>query len=174
VASYLGLDGAGPGLADVIRDVTLPLEAVVRRRPPFGVWLLPAGRCSSPPYELLNSARFGQLLDEARQRYDYVVLDTPPVVPVLDCRVLAKWVDGIVMVVAAHRTPRKLLQEALESIDRARIAGLVFNHDDRPLWRRYRDRYTYGMYGQDPVRDGNGPGRPGAPSMTPGPGGRRP
>jgi Mrp family chromosome partitioning ATPase len=60
-------------------------------------------------------------------------LDTPPLVPYPDCRVIGKWVDGFIVVVAAHKTPRKLVEEALQVMDPAKIVGLIFNRDDRPV-----------------------------------------
>jgi Mrp family chromosome partitioning ATPase len=96
---------------------------------------LPAGRRPSAPYEVLQSPRLGELLAAARQRYDYVVLDTPPLVAVPDCRIIGKLVDGILIVVSAHRTARKLLEEALHVTEPAKIVGLVLNGDDRHLSR---------------------------------------
>ena len=73
---------------------------------------------------------------------------TPPLVSVPDCRVIEKWVDGFLLVVAAHKTPRKLLAEALNVMEPEKIIGLVFNGDERPLsGYPYGDGYRYG-YGQ--------------------------
>lgn len=136
LATHLGLDDrAGPGLVDMILDATLTLEAVVQVRPHPNLFVLPAGRLPSAPYEVLKSPRFGELLAEARKRYDYIVLDTPPLVSIPDCRVIGKWVDGFLIVVTAHRTPRKLLEEALHVTEPAKVVGLVFNGDDRHLSR---------------------------------------
>ena len=87
--------------------------------------------------QVLKSPRLGELLAEARRRYDYIVVDTPPLVSVPDCRVLSKWVDGFLIVVTAHRTARKLLEEALHVTEPAKIVGLVFNGDDRHVSRGY-------------------------------------
>ena len=59
--------------------------------------------------------------------FDWVIVDTPPVLLVPDCHALAQWVDKFLMVVAAHKTPRKLLEEALNVMDPAKLAGIVFN-----------------------------------------------
>jgi receptor protein-tyrosine kinase len=75
----------------------------------------------------------GRLLEEARGAYDYVVVDTPPLLLVPDCRLLSQWVDGFMIVVAARRTPRRLLAEALAAMEPARLVGIVFNGDERPL-----------------------------------------
>ena len=136
LATHLGLeDRERPGLVDVILDANLSLAAVAQVCPQFNMSVLPAGRLSTAPYEVLKSPRVGELLAEARRRYDYVVLDTPPVVQFPDCRVIGKWADGVLMVVAAHRTARKLLDEALNIMEAAKIVGFVFNGDDRHLVR---------------------------------------
>jgi Mrp family chromosome partitioning ATPase len=57
---------------------------------------------------------------------------------VADCRVIERWVDGFLIVVAAHRTVRNLVAEGLNSMDPAKVVGLVFNRDDRQLSRYYR------------------------------------
>ena len=150
----LGLDeDAGPGLVDAILDANLTLAAVVQARPQLNLSVVPAGRFPSSPYEVLKSPRIGELLAEARRRYDYIILDTPPLVSVPDCRVIEKWVDGFLIEVTAHRTARKLLEEALNVTERARIVGLVFNGDDRHL-----SRDSYGAYDsrQSSRRNGGG------------------
>src|SRR5213593_1466906 len=79
------------------------------------------------------------LLAEARQQYDYVVLDTPPFVPFPDCRLLAKCVDGFVLVVASNRTPRGVLAEALKAMDSEKAVGYVFNAHPMPPSTYYGD-----------------------------------
>jgi capsular exopolysaccharide synthesis family protein len=141
VGDLLGLgDIGGCGLVDAILAPGLALQDVVRRCPSFNLSVLPAGRRPSSPYELLKSSHLGELFEEARRRFDYIVVDTPPVVPFPDCRVIAKWVDGFLVVVAAHKTPRTLLEETLNLMDPAKIVGLVFNRIDRPLSGYY---YAY-------------------------------
>jgi capsular exopolysaccharide synthesis family protein len=140
LASHLGLDEHGaPGLVDILLDTRLTLEAVVQTHPHFNLSTIGAGRRSSAPYEVLKSARTSELLAEARRKYDYVIIDTPPLISVPDSRVIEKYVDGFLIVVAAHRTPRRLLEEALNLVDPAKIVGLVFNGDSRPL---SRDSYS--------------------------------
>jgi capsular exopolysaccharide synthesis family protein len=131
LAGRLGLEENAQGLVDAILDPNLPLEALARPHPNLHLSVLPAGRRSATPYEVLKSARVGELLAEARRKYDYVIVDTPPLVSVPDTRVVAKWVDGFLLVVAAHQTPRKLVTEALNVVDRSKVIGFVFNGDSR-------------------------------------------
>ena len=108
--------------------------------------MLPAGRSPASPYETLHSSRLDELLEEARRQNDYVVVDTPPVAPVPDCRLIARVVDALLVVVAAHRTRRELLEDALSALDPTKVLGLVFNRDDR-FRRGY---YGYGYYTSEP------------------------
>jgi protein-tyrosine kinase len=130
---------APPGLIDAILDDRLRLDDVVQARP-FNLSILTAGGTPDAPYELLKSPRLAALLDEARSRYDYVILDAPPLVPFPDCRILERLLDGLLIVVGANRTPRKLLEESLDVIDPAKVLGLVFNADDRPRPGYYGNR----------------------------------
>jgi capsular exopolysaccharide synthesis family protein len=140
LAGHLGLDEhAVPGLVDAIINPDLTLEAVTQTHRHLNLSIITAGRRSSTPYEVLKSPRVGELFTEARETYDYVIVDTSPLVPVPDGRVLGKWVDGFLIVVAAHQTPRKLLEEALSLMEPSKIVGMVFNGDDRHV---SKDSYT--------------------------------
>lgn len=144
VAALLGLpNDAGQGLADTIMQPDLTLEHVVTHLPAFNLWVLPAGRFSNDAFELLRARRMGELLQEARRQYEFVVLDTSPLLLVPDSRVLENWVDGILLVVAAHRTPRKAVEEALNLLSPPKLIGLIFNGDDRPP-SGYYGYYGYG------------------------------
>jgi protein-tyrosine kinase len=140
VSEYLGLVRA-PGLAEAILDGEYGLAQAVRRLDFLNVSVLPAGAPQPRPYELLASPRLEGLLAEARRLYDYVLIDTPPLVPLADCRLLGRWVDGYIVVVAANKTPRKLFAEALTLVPPAKVLGVVFNGDDQPL------SPYYGYYG---------------------------
>lgn len=155
LARYLGLGHRhGSGLVEAILKPDLPLEVHLMTCPQFNLTVLPAGHPQLTSYELLNSPRFEALLDDARKQYDYVVLDTPPLIPLSDCRLIMKMVDTLILVVAAHQTPRKLVEEALNLLDPAKVLGIVFNNDDRPLAGYY---HKYDKY-DDHQQNGNGSG----------------
>ncbi len=117
----------GPGVVDKVLNENIKWEQAVCYIPDFNLYFMPTGRSTESPYEILNSPRLGGLLEEARQRYDFVILDTAPVVLLPDCQLISKWVDGFLMVVAADRTPKKMLEEAFNLMDPKKIMGLVFN-----------------------------------------------
>jgi len=153
VATTLGLP-ASPGLTDLLAGEDLNLSDVVQRVPPFQLSVIPSGTAGSAIHRLLRSPRFEPLLQRARQEYDVVIVDTPPLLPVFDSAVLARIVDQMLVVVAANQTPRKLLGEALNLVDPAKVMGIVFNRDDRPLFGYYDAYYreyfpdTSGMVSQ--------------------------
>src|SRR5262249_57038247 len=118
-----------------------------RPGPPFNRGTVLGAQSPPTPYKVLKSPRLGALLDEARRHYNFIVLDTPPLAPVQDCRVVARWVDGIVLVVAADHTPRALLEAALDSLDPSKLLGLVFNGYDHLFSGRYASHYV-GYYAQ--------------------------
>jgi len=128
VAAQLGLaDSRGVGLADALLDEERTLESVVLRRLPLNLGIVTAGRLPAAPYEALHSARLAALFEEARRVFDFVVVDTPPLIPVPDGRLIARRVDGLLMVVAADRTPRKIVEEGLNLIGPDKMLGLVLN-----------------------------------------------
>jgi protein-tyrosine kinase len=145
IADYLGLPPPFTmGLADLIENEKHGLSQAVIRLESLNLSVLPAGD-TSEPFGMLASTRIDALMADARRNYDYVIVDTPPVVPLADCRLIERCVDGFLLVVAAHKTPRKFLGEAVEALNLiapAKVLGVVFNGDDRPLTPYYG--YYYG------------------------------
>ena len=146
---YLGLGEARRGLVDAILDPTLTLVDVVRPCPPFNLSVLPAGTPTPSPYELLKSPRLGQLCEEARLQYEYVIVDTPPLVPMPDCRIIGKYVDGFLLVVRAHKTRTKVFDEAARVLDSSKVVGVIFNGSDETALRE-----AYAGYAPDEQKGG--------------------
>jgi len=145
VGKMLALGGSdGPGLVNLILDPSLTLERVALPRPPFNLAVIRSGQTPASPYEVLKSPRVGEIFEQARRDYEYVVVDAPPLCPVQDCRLIAHWVDGFLLVVGAHRTPRRLVGEALSVVEPGKVLGIVFNGDDQPPSSFYG---YYGYYG---------------------------
>jgi capsular exopolysaccharide synthesis family protein len=140
IATTLGLE-TSPGLTDVLSSDQLELAAVAQRVQQLPLWAVTSGTPGSAIHRLLRSARFDGLIQRARQEFDVVIVDTPPLLPVFDSAVLSRIVDHMLVVVAANQTPRKLLGEALNLVDPAKVMGIVFNRDDRPLFGYYDEYY---------------------------------
>jgi polysaccharide biosynthesis transport protein len=141
VARQLAITDARHGLADALSNPRAALRDVARPLDGFPLDVITAGVARGGVSQILRSPRLDSLIQEARARYTYVVLDTPPLLPVFDSALLAKSVDGVLMVVSANHTPRKLLGEALNMLEPAKVLGIVFNRDERPLFGYYNSYY---------------------------------
>lgn len=108
--------------------------------------LLPAGRPTPDPMALLTSKRMRHVVSEAREAFDWVLLDTPPIALLPDASLLAAMVDTAVLVVRAARTPLASAQRALEAVGRSRVIGVVLNGVESPSRGKY-DYYYYSSYG---------------------------
>lgn len=121
-------NGRGHGLTHVLTGQS-DLEDSIRPTTVENLWLLPTGPLPPNPSELLGSPAMGEVLAQAAQSMDYVVIDTPPVLGLSDAAVLAPQVDGTVIVVQAARTSRTSAQEAVGVLKRldAKMVGAVLN-----------------------------------------------
>jgi succinoglycan biosynthesis transport protein ExoP len=140
----LGLP-SGAGLSDVLLDGLEPdaairhlavLDGGVRVAPPgwtgCTMHVLPAGRCPADSSALLASPRMDEVLARLLERFDLVLIDSPPVFPIADSAILAPRVDGVVLVVRGHITDRQVSREALARLHymQARVMGVVLNAVD--------------------------------------------
>jgi Mrp family chromosome partitioning ATPase len=123
---------AGPGVVGWIGKPELNSAQVIHPMPGFNLHLMSAGGWAESPYELLKSERLDELLAQARQSYDFVILDTPQVLRLPDSELISRLVDGFLIVVRADYTPQKLLEETLNLMSQEKVLGLIFNADADP------------------------------------------
>jgi capsular exopolysaccharide synthesis family protein len=105
--------------------------------------LLLAGRPDSDPMSGLTSGRMRRLIGEAAATFDWVIIDTPPVVLLPDANLLAAMVDAAILVIGAGKTPHKLITRAIDALGRNRILGVVLNRVDPSC---LAGGYGYGYY----------------------------
>ena len=117
---------SGPGLAEYLTGA-VELKDAMRFVPEHNLTLLTAGSAPLNPAELLGSTAMRRLLDHLRTRFDRVILDTPPVLPLADVAILAPLVDGSLIVVRAGVTPKPAIENALRAFDSSRLLGVVLN-----------------------------------------------
>lgn len=131
------------GLGDALKgpvDRKLPVFRVSER-----LTFAPAGPPDSDPMTALASPRMGELLQESAQRFDWVIVDGPPVGPIADATLLAPVVDAVLLVVRAGRTHYAAAQKAVDAIGRSKIIGVVLNAADHVETAGYRHYYeAYG------------------------------
>lgn len=125
----------GAGLSEALRAATDQKVTLVPISPRLTV--LPAGQAISNSIEALTSPRMRQILDEAITRFDWVILDAPPVRATADARIITQFVDGTLLVVRAGQTHFDDVQRAVDAIGREHILGVVLNgaeNDSTPAY----------------------------------------
>jgi capsular exopolysaccharide synthesis family protein len=149
------------GLSEVLTGQR-ELEEVIVKTKVDGVQMLTAGALPPNPTELLASSAMEKLLARCAEHFDYVIVDSPPVMAVNDAVVMGHMVDGVVMVVRAHHTPRQILQRAEARLLQARshVLGVLLNKVDAKTDNYatyYGGKYYSTYYAGEDTRGGNGP-----------------
>ncbi len=122
--SVFGIDNT-LGLSEGLMSPQLQRLPVVQASQRLAI--LPAGRPSGDPMAGLTSERMRQVIHEARETFDWVIIDTPPVVLLPDANLLGSMADGAVLVIKAGSTPYDLVNRAVAAVGRDRILGTVLN-----------------------------------------------
>lgn len=128
------------GLVEAITgDVPWPAAVKVDRKSKLAILPTVLRNRFAHTSELLAGRRMAQLLESAREKFDYVILDLPPLAPVVDARVAAPLVDGFVVVTEWGKTPRSLLRSVLQSNEplSGKVLGLILNKTDMKKLSRY-------------------------------------
>jgi polysaccharide chain length determinant protein (PEP-CTERM system associated) len=140
------------GLSNVLKNQLDLEEAAVRTTIP-NLSVLPAGPSVKNPLALLTSDRFLEVLEEAKARYDVIFIDSPPLLPVVDTKLMKKLADLVLFVVRADSTPRDAVLRSMA--DMRDVAGVVFNQVSPGSFERfyYYDAYSRYAYGEPSADD---------------------
>ena len=150
-SKFFGLENSA-GLVDILDSSDLTLEsAQAEVHGSLGLFanerlaVLAAGAATKNAPDLLGSRKMGALLRSMRADYDLIIIDTPPITAVADSLVLANQVDKIVFVVEWERTPRAMVQRAMNVLGetRGRVAGIVLNRANVGQMRYHASYYSY-------------------------------
>lgn len=140
VGGILGLQSAN-GLADCLEDGLDPVRALFRMEP-LGWYCLPSGRPKRNPAGLLQSDALPGVMRKLRSLFDWVVIDSPPLLPISDALLLALHADASLLIVRAGRTSSGSVEEALARLGPRRVLGIVLNGAE-DISRRYGYYYHY-------------------------------
>ena len=142
VLSRLFGDSKFNGLTELLRQKEPPGKFLYRMAG-LPLWVLFAGTLREHPLQLLQSSRLPQLLNQFSESFDWILIDAPPLLPLADADLWTRLSDGVLLVVRENRTPKKILQKALDSLGKAALLGLVLNeasgldqnyYEDSPGW----------------------------------------
>src|ERR1017187_3529475 len=132
---------SSPGLADYLQGGTDEFS-IMQRGPMENLFFIPSGQEISDPAELVANGRLKLLLQRIEALFDWIIIDSPPAVPVSDASVLAKACDGVLMVVRSNITPVDMARRARQEFPDDALVGVVLNGisaDAMPYTRYYYD-----------------------------------
>jgi len=132
------------GLVDALLG-NAPPNDVISYNKDAKLWVLPAGSKSNNPADLLSSNRMKTLMDQCRESFDYIVIDSPPIGPVIDAIVLSQLADSVTYVIRWAATARELIQSSIKRLPEDKVAGVVFNLLNEKAAQKY-GKYAYQYY----------------------------
>jgi exopolysaccharide/PEP-CTERM locus tyrosine autokinase len=137
------------GLSEYLADGAA-LEPLLLKTGIENLTILPSGKTPDNPSELLSSERMAGLLEEAASRYNdrLVILDSPPPTMTAESGALARYVDGILLVVKYGSTPKGSAKELIDKLGRKKILGAVINNFDIGFSKYRKKYYGAGYYTQ--------------------------
>ena len=143
---YFDLDNE-VGLAQVLQGEA-DLGSVVHKTQVENLYVVPSGKVPINPAELLDSDTAHRVVEMLSKKFDLVVVDTPPVLPVADPLITATMVDAVLMVVRSRQSRRRQVRRSMETLEQVQVpvAGLVLNNESAEEAHAYG--YGYGYYGK--------------------------
>ena len=144
---------AQPGLTDYLRGEADETD-IIQQGPESNLYLIPGGSEVTNPSELLSNGRLKRLLDRIGQAFDWIILDSPPCLPVADASILAKLCDGVLLVVRASTTSAEVARRACQELKDKNLLGVALNavkKEDGSYGAYYAEGYGH-MYGQKEVK----------------------
>jgi len=133
---------SSPGLGEILSGDSENDQAIVATDNP-NLYLLSAGMAALPPAELFAGRRWQEFIQWCSENFDFVLVDSPPILNLADVELMAAACDGVVIVVRALHTKRELLQKSASQVDAKKLLGLVYNGVENGS----RYGYSYGTDG---------------------------
>ncbi len=132
------------GLSQVLRGERT-IEEVMLGSENMSLFLLPSGTVPDDPAELLSSPNLEKTIHAVSGLFDWIVIDSPPVIGLADASLIAPFVDSVLLVIRSCKTPSKLAKEAIKRIGRDKICGVVLNRGKDAASSRYYYHYYKGQ-----------------------------
>lgn len=147
VANLFGL-GKIAGIVDWMQGESGPATSIYHLDEP-GVWVLPAGSTVRNPLELMQSGRLSALLEQLVSWFDWIIIDSPPVLPLADTSIWMKHADAILLVARQGATEKDQLKRGIQAIDQKKLLGALLNSADSTTTNYHYNQYRQ-MFSVDP------------------------
>ncbi len=139
LAHLFGL-GRLPGLSEWLQGESGSASSIYRLEE-AGLWFLPAGNSPSNPLELMQSGKLSALMGQLTNWFDWVVIDSPPVLPLGDTSIWMRLADGVLLVARPGVTEKQQLKKGLEAIEQSKLVGALLNGSQDAAHSDYYQRY---------------------------------
>jgi Mrp family chromosome partitioning ATPase len=130
-----------PGIAYWLQGEQGPMTCIYHLEE-AGVWVLPAGNTPRNPLELIQSGKLSALLEQLNSWFDWIVIDSPPVLPLADTSIWMRQADGILLVARQGATEKDQLKRGIDAIDQKKLLGAVLNSSVNIAQSNYYYQYT--------------------------------
>ncbi len=137
-----------PGVTEWLSQGAGPINSIYYLDGP-GFWFLPAGRPPENPLELMQTGKLSSLLVQLTANFDWIIIDSPPLLPLADTSVWARLADGVLLVVREGKTQKRQLQRGLTALDRSKLLGTVVNGFTGTDHKNYYSHYGSAAAGPD-------------------------
>jgi capsular exopolysaccharide synthesis family protein len=132
--------GRHPGLSEWLSGRAESIN--IYKLESLGLWILPAGAAPQNPLELMQSGKLSLLMDQLEAWFDWIVIDSPPVLPLADTSLWSRLADGVLLVTRKGTTEKQQLQRGLEAIEKSKLLGGLVNGSENVAHTDYYQRYT--------------------------------
>jgi capsular exopolysaccharide synthesis family protein len=132
--------GKIPGLCDWLSGQTKSMN--IYKLESLGIWILPAGAAPQNPLELMQSGKLSLLMEQLEAWFDWIVIDSPPVLPLADASLWSRLADGVLLVTRKGITERQQLQRGIEAIEKSKLLGALVNGSSNVAHSDYYQRYS--------------------------------
>jgi capsular exopolysaccharide synthesis family protein len=138
MANQFGV-GKIPGLCEWLGGQTDSIN--IYKLESLGLWILPAGAAPQNPLELMQSGKLSLLMEQLEAWFDWIVIDSPPVLPLADTSLWSRLADGILLVTRKGTTEKRQLKRGLEAIEKSKLLGALVNSSANAAHTDYYQRY---------------------------------
>jgi capsular exopolysaccharide synthesis family protein len=135
VHKLFGIDQQS-GICDLLRGERSLKECVFHLLD-AGVWVMPAGKPATNPLEILQSKKLSIIMDQLAATFDWIVIDSPPVLPLADTSIWMRQADGVLLVTRLGVTDKKQLQKGLEALEPQKVLGALLNGTQASRYSSY-------------------------------------
>ena len=139
IAERFGL-GVLPGITEWVQGERTQLENIYRIKD-SSLWVFPAGLPPENPLEVIQSRKLEAALEDLSHKFDWIVIDCPPALPLADTSVWMRTADGALLVIREGKSQKRQIKNGLEALDRSKLLGVVLNSSSNTEHQKYYQRY---------------------------------